>query len=228
MAGGGYAQLDDDDEAVNHEQIRLSGFAQAPADAPGEQAAPQSPGTEGACESTEEEEEEEEAPTSTEAGLALFSSIEDGADEAVILRMLQEADRDSINSADKAGQASALLLSLATAGHLEAVRYLLSREDFDGVNARYLAGTTALHQAAVNGHLEICRELLACPRFTLGVNATTNRGQTALDFCREFGGSEAAELLVAAGATSVRRNSRSSVALNFRTVSAEHNFKPSL
>eukprot|EP00747_Dinoflagellata_sp_TGD_P209676 gnl/TRDRNA2_/TRDRNA2_83054_c0_seq1.p1 gnl/TRDRNA2_/TRDRNA2_83054_c0~~gnl/TRDRNA2_/TRDRNA2_83054_c0_seq1.p1 ORF type:complete len:102 (+),score=10.51 gnl/TRDRNA2_/TRDRNA2_83054_c0_seq1:120-425(+) len=41
--------------------------------------------------------------------------------------------------------------------------------------------------AAANDQPEICRELLHCSRFTLGVNAVNNQGATPLDFAVNFG-----------------------------------------
>merc|ERR1712113_585233 len=69
-------------------------------------------------------------------------------------------------------------------------------------------GSTALHLAAANGEEKICKEIIDCPRFTLGVNAENNNGLTPLDFCLEFGEGEAAEVLRAAGGKTSGRTAR--------------------
>merc|ERR1719152_891648 len=72
-------------------------------------------------------------------------------------------------------------------------------EDFRGVNEVNSIGSSVLHLAAGNDHVQICRDILACPRFNLGINAQNKNGHTALDFSVQFGGGVAAYVLKAAG-----------------------------
>merc|ERR1740117_2697926 len=109
----------------------------------------------------------------------------EGNDQSLALELVTSASTEAVNVRDDRG--GTLLLAAATSGHTEACRMLLARDDFDGINAQAISGTCALHLAAANSHLDICSQLLSCPRFELGVNAPTDRGQTPLDFCREFG-----------------------------------------
>jgi hypothetical protein len=83
-------------------------------------------------------------------------------------------------------------------GHADACQLLLSRDDFEGVNAQDLIGSNALHFAAGNDQEDVCRLLLTCPRFTGTVNTMNRHGKTPLDFAREFSEGEAIPVLEAA------------------------------
>merc|ERR1711862_1047062 len=102
---------------------------------------------------------------------------------------------------------NALLIGAAE-GHVKACRALLERSDFLGVNSTNNIGSTALHLAAGNDERDICRLLIDCPRFTVGVNALNNNGQTPLDFATEFGTGVAVKDLTDAGAESGRPSMR--------------------
>lgn len=144
---------------------------------------------------------------------ALFEELESGEDARAALA-IKHAGVAELNAVDEMGR-NALLLTCSE-GLLQAVQALLSRDDFNGINAENSIGCTALHLAAANDEPEICRAILACPRFTAGVNAENHRGQTPLDFGRQFGAGCATVVLEEAGGSSVRRRSRPSVPSNLR------------
>lgn len=129
-------------------------------------------------------------------GQQLLDALE-GRDNRLAARLVRQADAAAVNFSDEM-QRNALLLAAAE-GHVEAFQVLINRDDFMGVNARSNVGATALHLAAGNDQVEICRLLLACSRFTAGVNCQTNSGHTPLDFALDFGDGDAEAVLRAAG-----------------------------
>mmetsp|Transcript_142502 Transcript_142502/g.262789 ORF Transcript_142502/g.262789 Transcript_142502/m.262789 type:complete len:232 (-) Transcript_142502:6-701(-) len=161
-----------------------------------------------------EAEEEAGENSHVPAGGAELLEAAEGADSALALQRVQSASCAAVNATDELGR-NALLLAAAE-GHLEACQALLQREDFQGVNARTSIGATALHLAAANDEPEICRAILSCARFSAGVNASTNAGQTPLDFSMEFGTGDASEVLQEAGGQHLRRSSRRDVASRLR------------
>lgn len=116
------------------------------------------------------------------------------ADAGRALWLVQNASTEVVNAVDGMENIRALL-SVAAEGHLAACQALLDREDFEGVNACDVIGSNALHLAAGNDAVEVCRILLACPRFLAGVNAQNFHMRTPLDFARDFGEGECEEIL---------------------------------
>lgn len=161
----------------------------------------------------EEVVEEDLGPSGSEVLTAM-----EGDDSQHALEVVRTASTAAINFEDEVKR-NALLLAVSE-GHLEACRALLARPDFRGINARNTIGSTALHLAAANGETEVCKEILACPRFTLGVNAENNNGQTPLDFSLEFGEGDASEVLRAGGGNSSGRAMRSRQARGIPETSA--------
>lgn len=140
----------------------------------------------------------DEGGTDAENFLKAFES----ADHDRALELVRNASAVEINSEDHA-EVRRVMLIAAMEGHIEVVRDLLAREDFEGVNATDLIGSTALHLAAGNDQVEVCELLLASPRYMAftSVNAVNSHGRTPFDFAQEFGNGEAADVLRAAGAT---------------------------
>lgn len=130
------------------------------------------------------------------AGEVLIHAME-GQDTHLTLRLVQDASPAVVNYAD-ADERNALMVG-AMEGHVEACLALLGRADFLGVDATNNIGSTALHLAAANDHIQICKALIASPRFTSGVNAENMHGLTPLDFSLDFGEGTCEEALVAAG-----------------------------
>lgn len=161
----------------------------------------------------EDELEDEPEPELDSDALAFLEALE-GADHELACELAGLASTATANAVDCLGR-NALILAAAE-GHLEACRLLLSREDFRGVNGRTSVGASALHLAAANDEPEISEAILACSRFVEGVNATTYAGQTPLDFCNEFSGGAAREVLVAAGAEPGRGSRRAAVESRWR------------
>lgn len=181
------------DAAKAAEALDASRIARKAADAP-DTALASVPETEPA---EEEVVTEGAAAAVTEAGEALIEALQ-GSDCALAVRLVRGATPAVVNYVDSSDQ-NALLVG-AMEGHFEACRWLLARQDFTGVNIRNHIGSTALHLAAANDQVEICRALIACPRYTLGVNAENMNGQTPLDFSLDFGEGVCAEVLKSAGA----------------------------
>lgn len=129
---------------------------------------------------------------------ARFLEVISGPDGKAALDAIRAASQAVVNYTD-ATKRTALMLA-ASEGHLEACKVVLARSDFKSVNERNSVGSTALHFAAANDEVEICKLLLESPRFTLGVNAVNQNGQSALDFC-DFGDGDARQVLRAAGAS---------------------------
>jgi len=130
------------------------------------------------------------------AGEALIRAME-GQDTHLTLRLVHEASHGVVNYVD-ADERNALLVG-AMEGHVEACLALLGRPDFLGVDATNNIGSTALHLAAANDHIQICKALIASTRFTCGVNAENMHGLTPLDFSLDFGEGTCEGVLVAAG-----------------------------
>jgi len=120
-----------------------------------------------------------------------------GGESHLAVSAALHAGPEALNYADDCERNAMHLV--ACEGHTSACNALLTRLDFAGVNAVTNIGSNALHLAAGNDNLGICRLLLASPRFTLGVNATNQSGFTALDFAIEFGEGVARSLLEAKG-----------------------------
>ncbi|CAK0798023.1 unnamed protein product [Prorocentrum cordatum] len=147
-----------------------------------------------------ESDDKEADPSVEEEGIVFLNALEKAADSKA-LELVRSASTAVINYVDDIGRNA--LLILASEGQTEACRALLHRTDFAGMSVRDMLGSTPLHLAAGNDHVDICRLIVACPRFPCsGVNDLNNRGQTPLDFCLEFGDGSATEVLEAAGATS--------------------------
>jgi len=148
-----------------------------------------------AAEPTSEEPVTEEKKE-TMTGEQVLEAMAGGESHLAVSAALH-AGPEALNYADDCERNAMHLV--ACEGHTSACNALLTRLDFAGVNAVTNIGSNALHLAAGNDNLEICRLLLASPRFTLGVNATNHSGLTALDFAIEFGEGVARSLLEAKG-----------------------------
>ncbi|CAE8581211.1 unnamed protein product [Polarella glacialis] len=142
----------------------------------------------------------------SEAEAEAFLEVMRGQDSRLCLKTVRQASASVVNARDECiGNA---LHAAASEGHLEAVRLLLLRSDFRGVNCLNSIGSTALHIAAANDEEDICKVLLLCPRFTAGVNAVNDNGQSALDFAVEYGSGVCSPVLEAAGGQSVKLRRR--------------------
>lgn len=128
-------------------------------------------------------------------GQVLLDAIETGDDD--VLDLIRNCSVEALNFRD--GLHKNALLIASTEGRLEVCRALLSNEGFEGTNATNFIGSSALHLAAGNDHADICSEILACPRFLLGINAVNDNGHTAFDFASDFGDGTVLEVLRAAG-----------------------------
>uniref|UniRef100_A0A7S1AL16 Uncharacterized protein n=1 Tax=Noctiluca scintillans TaxID=2966 RepID=A0A7S1AL16_NOCSC len=135
-------------------------------------------------------------------GQVLLDAIETGDDDA--LDLIRNCSVEALNFRD--GLHKNALLIASTEGRLEVCRALLSNEGFEGTNATNFIGSSALHLAAGNDHADICSDILACPRFLLGINAVNDNGHTAFDFASDFGDGTALEVLRAAGGSTGGRS----------------------
>ena len=90
-----------------------------------------------------------------------------------------------------------LLHAAVLCGRLEIVRFLLDEEDFNGINNRLTCGGehNAIHLAAQEGQVQICRELLSCERFT-AANLCTEYEGTALHLAAKHGKLEVLRVLL--------------------------------
>lgn len=164
-----------------------------------------------ATEEIDEQLQEEGSSTKDQAMFHLqkgqaFLDILRGTDSEEAAAACRQVKKEVVNIKDDC-VGSALHLA-ASEGHVEACFELLKREDFLGVNARNFTGCTALHIAAGNDEVEIVQAILACPRFTSGVNAQNDFGQSALDFAMEFGQGFASKVLQDIGGQSCRLRRR--------------------
>lgn len=131
-------------------------------------------------------EADELVPETGPSGQEMLDACE-GSDSALALEAVRTAGPKALNSFDDINR-NALLLTAAE-GHLEALRHLLQRGDFQGLGARNNIGSSALHLAAGNEQLEVCEALLTSERYLAAapINARNDNGQTPLDFAAEFG-----------------------------------------
>lgn len=146
-------------------------------------------------------------PDSGPSGQEVLDACE-GSDAALALAAVQSAGPMAANSVDEINR-NALLLTAAE-GHLDALLHLLGRSDFRGLGARNNIGSSALHLAAGNEHLEVCEALLASGRYVAAapINARNDRGQTPLDFAVEFGDGVCCAALEAKGGEASGRIAR--------------------
>ncbi|CAE7927690.1 ubiB [Symbiodinium sp. KB8] len=126
-----------------------------------------------------------------------FLEIVQSSDSQAALRAVESATSEIVNASDEC--VGSALHFIAAEGHVQACRALLARSDFGQANSRNGIGSTALHIAAANDEEEICKMILACPRFTVGAAAVNNNGQTSMDFAAEFGTGLCLDILEASG-----------------------------
>eukprot|EP00929_Paragymnodinium_shiwhaense_P013121 TRINITY_DN120987_c0_g1_i1.p1 TRINITY_DN120987_c0_g1~~TRINITY_DN120987_c0_g1_i1.p1 ORF type:complete len:273 (-),score=62.92 TRINITY_DN120987_c0_g1_i1:97-915(-) len=163
----------------------------------------------------EDEVLQEELPNKRNAAEVASEATElrralEGSDSGLAARLAKGASAEALNILDELGR-SVLLLGTAQ-GHSAACQAILSRPEFIWANKKDMIGNTALHLAAGNDYIDICQDILACPRFSAGIDVKNDRGQTPLDFAKEFGDGEAAIYLQGVGGTGsgviTRRQSR--------------------
>lgn len=104
------------------------------------------------------------------------------------VRKLVEEDLQDINDRNFRGHSP--LMCAASYGHVELVRYLISKGA--DVNSRDLNDNTILMETAFRGHLQVIEILIQSGAETKDRN---NRNQTAFDFAIFLCKKEAAELL---------------------------------
>lgn len=142
--------------------------------------------------------EPEELPPAPESqvprawGPSLHESIHAGQ-EAAALRLLQAPQVLGLNIL----QDRMSVLMMAIDGQLwEVVRAILARPDFRQMNAGE-EQWTALHEAAAQGHLWLCRAICELPDF-VALGALDNQGRTAADVAADFGHEDLADFLTSA------------------------------
>lgn len=120
---------------------------------------------------------------------SLHESIHDGQ-EAAALRLLQAPQVLGLNLV----QDRMSVLTMAIHGRLwQVASAILTRRDFRQMNAG-VAQWTALHEAAAQGHLQLCRAILQRPDFEL-LSALNFQGHTAAAVARDSGHEDVANFL---------------------------------
>ena len=128
----------------------------------------------------------------------LLGAIQRGS-EAAALSLLQRPRLPGLNEVDELGQT---VLHQAIVCRLpEVALAILARTDFQAVNAQEDDdGETALHWAALQGFLPVCRAIVGQANFT-ELRAVDLDGDTALQWARIYGLGEVAEFLEVAEAS---------------------------
>ena len=123
----------------------------------------------------------------------LLQAAEDG-DAGLVCELLQQGA--DVGARDRSGDTP--LHWAAWHGHLEVVKYLLSRGDVDA-NARDRWGNTPLHNAALKGHLEVVKYLLSRGDVDANVFRFSSYVGTPLDLAARYGHLEVVKYLLSRG-----------------------------